>query len=158
MRSLLIPLSLLAVLLVGCTPKKIPGTDLDDTSETRQIIDVLQKYRVAVEHKDLDTLLKMADPSFRDDGGSVNPEDDLDYAGLKTRLPERLAKVTDLKLDLTIKRIELDEEEKFARVTYSYQLTFKVPDYTTRTQSENDIKQMVLKRDGSDGWKIASGI
>lgn len=158
MRALLVPLSVLALLLVGCMPKKIPGTDLDDTDDTRAIIDVMQKYRTAVEHKDLDALVSLADPSFRDDGGSVDPEDDLDYAQLKTRLPERLSKVTDLKLDLTVKRIEFDEDEKVARVTYSYQLSFKLPEYTTRSKSENDIKQMMMRRDATNGWKITSGI
>jgi hypothetical protein len=45
-----------------------------------------------------------------------------------------------------------------ARVTYSYQVSFSLPEYTSRTQSENDIKQMLLKRVGEDEWKIASGI
>jgi hypothetical protein len=33
-----------------------------------------------------------------------------------------------------------------------------MPDYSGRTQSENDIKQMLLKRVGEQEWKITSGI
>lgn len=154
-------LSLLAVLtlgLVGCAPKKIPGTELDDTTETRAIIDVIQKYRSAVESKNTDALLQLADKSFRDDGGSMNPDDDLDYATLPKKLAERMAKIADLKLDLTVRRIEFDSDQKNARVTYSYQLSFKMPEYSSRAQSESDIKQMLLKRVGEDEWKITSGI
>ena len=69
-----------------------------------------------------------------------------------------MSKVSELKLDVTVRRIEFDTDEKVARVTYSYQLTFKMPEYSTRTQSENDLKQMLLKRVGDQEWKITSGI
>jgi hypothetical protein len=155
--SLAVPV--LAVLaLSACSPKKIPGTDLDDTSETRAVIDVMQKYRLAVEAKNPQAVLQLADPSFRDDGGSSSPDDDLDYASLPAKLAQRMAKVSELKLDVTVRRIEFDGDEKVARVTYSYQLSFKMPEYSSRTQSENDIKQMLLKRVGDSEWKITSGI
>ena len=154
-----IPLvALLALALTGCMPKKIPGTDLDDTTDTRAVIDVMQKYRQAVEARNPQALIKLTDESFRDDGGSSAPDDDLDYASLSVKLAQRMAKVSDLKLDVTVRRIEFDSEEKVARVTYSYQLSFKMPDYSSRTQSENDIKQMLLKRVGEQEWKITSGI
>ena len=158
MRTLILPVAVLVFALTGCTPKKIPGTDLDDTSDTRAVIEVLQQYRVAVEAKNTAALLKLTDESFRDDGGSSAPEDDLDYASLPAKLAARMSKVSELKLDVTVRRIEFDSEEKVARVTYSYQLSFKMPDYSTRTQSENDIKQMLLKRVGDQEWKITSGI
>lgn len=154
----LIPVTVLVLALTGCTPRKIPGTDLDDTSDTRAVIDVLQKYRLAVESRNPDALLKLTDESFRDDGGSSAPEDDLDYASLPGKLAARMSKVSELKLDVTVRRIEFDTDEKVARVTYSYQLSFKMPEYSGRTQSENDIKQMLLKRVGEQEWKITSGI
>lgn len=153
----LIPL-LLLVVATGCAPRKIPGTDLDDTDDTRAVLDVLQKYRSAVEKKDTDTIVKLADETFRDDGGSANPDDDLDYASLGPKLTARLAKIANVKLDVTVRRIEFDDDQKMARVTYSYQISFNIPEYTQRTQSENDIKQMILKRVGEQDWKITSGI
>lgn len=158
MRTLLIPAVLLALVLTGCTPRKIPGTDLDDTTETRAVIDVLQKYREAVEKKNIDAITKLADESFRDDGGTSSPDDDLDFASLNNKLTARLSKVADLKLDVTVRRIEFDSEGKVARVTYSYQLAFRLPEYSGRAQNESDIKQMMLKRVGDQEWKITSGI
>ncbi|MBL8910087.1 MAG: hypothetical protein JNM17_05200, partial [Archangium sp.] len=108
--------------------------------------------------KDTDTIVKLADETFRDDGGSANPDDDLDYASLGPKLTARLAKIANVKLDVTVRRIEFDDDSKMARVTYSYQISFNIPEYTQRTQSENDIKQMILKRVGDQDWKIASGI
>lgn len=158
MRKFIPLVAVLALALTGCSPKKIPGTDLDDTSDTRAVIDVLQKYRQAVEAKNTQALQQLADESFRDDGGSSAPEDDLDFATLPAKVAQRLAKISELKLDVTVRRIEFDDDAKMARVTYSYQLSFKMPEYSSRTQSENDIKQMLLKRVGDQEWKITSGI
>jgi hypothetical protein len=158
MQKAILSLAVLALALSACAPKKIPGTDLDDTSATRAVIDVLQKYRLAVEARDPQAVQKLADPSFRDDGGSSSPDDDLEYATIPARLGQRMSKVSELKLDVTVRRIEFDGDEKVARVTYSYQLSFKMPEYSSRTQSENDIKQMLLKRTGDSEWKITSGI
>ena len=58
---------------------------------------------------------------------------------------------------MTVKRIEFDDDQRLARVTYSYQLSFKMPDYTSRAVTETDIKQMTLKR-VDKSWKITSGI
>jgi hypothetical protein len=153
-----IPGLLLALAMSGCMPHKLAGTDIDDTSDTRAVLDVVNLYRAAVERRNAQAVIDLTDESFRDDGGSVNPDDDLDYKALYTVLPGRLLKLRDVKLDLTVRRIEFDDDSKKARVTYSYQLTFKVPEYTPRTQTENDIKQMTLKRVGENAWKITSGI
>lgn len=159
MRTFLIVCSaLFLAAFSSCMPKKIPGTELDDTDDTRALIAVLQQYRSAVEAQNASAIVQMADPAFKDDGGSASPEDDLEYANLGTKLGERLAKVKDLKLELTIKRIELSEAADVARVTYTYQMSFRMPEYSGRIQAENDIKQMVLKRAGEQSWKIVSGI
>jgi hypothetical protein len=143
--------------LAGCSTKKIPGTDIDDTSETRAILDVLTKYRSAVELRNPQALLELADESFRDDGGSAAPDDDLDYRSLHTSLPARMLRFDDIRLDVNVRKVEFDEAQTNAKVTYTYTMSFRMPQYTSRTQSETDIKQMFLKR-GAAGWKITSGI
>ncbi len=151
-------LVLFGLVFTACPPKKIPGTDIDDNDDTKAILAVIRKYRAAVEARNPDALHMLCDPSFTDDGGSALPDDDLDYDTLKTTLQRRLQHVTDVKLEVTVRRIEFDTDDKYARVTYSYQVSFKMPGYSSRTQSENDIKQMMLKRVADSEWKITSGI
>lgn len=158
MRVQLLILLAAGTALSACSPKKIPGTDIDDTEDTQAVLAVVRKYRAAVEARNAEGIFQLCDKSFSDDGGTAVPEDDLEYDNLKAKLIERMAHVTDLKLDLTVRRIEFDTDEKFARVTYSYNVSFKMPGYSSRTQSENDIKQMLLKRIDGQEWKIASGI
>jgi hypothetical protein len=154
-RAALLPL---AVALAACGPHKIPGTDLDDTSETRAILDMVTRYKTAVESRSAQGLLALADESFRDDGGSANPDDDLQYKDLASTLQGRFERLSDVRLDVAVRRIELDADARSARVTYSYTLTFKMPTLSSRSQSETDIKQMALKRVGERDWKIVSGI
>jgi hypothetical protein len=152
--------SLLVAMLMGsaCMPHKLPGTDIDDTSDTREVLDLVTAYRVAVEKKSPAAVIALTDPSFRDDGGSTNPDDDLDAKTLLTALTARFSKIQDLKLDVSVRRIEFDEAVTKAKVTYSYQMTFRMPEFTGKTMNENDLKQMVLKRAADKTWKIVSGI
>ena len=134
MRSILLAVGLVA--LAGCM-KKIPGTEIDDTSDSRAILDVMTAYRSAVEQRNAQGIIDLADPAFRDDGGSSGPDDLYSHE-------------------------DEFEAANAARVTYTYTLSFKMPTLSGRTQTDTDIKQMVLRRsDESNGkarWRIVSGI
>jgi hypothetical protein len=148
-------LSLLAAPLVGllaCGPHRIPGTDLEDNGDTRAIIDVMQKYNNALVAKDAGAILDLVDPTFRDTGGTLTPEDDLDYAKLKSVLPQRLARLNDIALKMDIKTIDVKGD--LASAVYTWVSSFKL---ANRSFTESDIKRMDFRRTAS-GWKILSGI
>lgn len=153
-----IPAALIAIALCACTAKKIPGTDIDDTGETRLILDVMTKYRTALEARNSEAIIKLFDPAFRDDGGSSTPDDDLDFASAPAKLPARLQKLDDVRLDITVRKVEFDEREENVKVTYTYSMSFRTPQFSSKTQTETDIKQMYLRRAGKQEWKITSGI
>lgn len=156
--SLVVLIAAVAALASGCMPKKIPGTEIDDTSETREVMALFGEYRKAVEARDADAVIHLCDESFSDDGGSANPDDDLVYSSLAQELPARFSRVQDVRLEMSIRRIELNDDKTQARVTYGYTLTFRMPKLTNRAQSESDLKQMTLVRVGEKAWKITSGI
>lgn len=160
MRITLLAFGLVA--LAGCT-RKIPGTEIDDTADARAILDVMTAYRSAVEHRNAQAIIDLADPTFRDDGGSSTPEDDLDYTTLYTSLATRFQRMEDVRLDMNVRKMEFDPGTAVAVVTYTYTFSFKMPSLSTRTQTDTDIKQMMLKRsdekdEGKARWRIVSGI
>ncbi len=157
MKALIAVLAVLS-LATGCAAKKIPGTEIDDSDDTRAILSVMEAYRQAVEKRDAQTVVDLADPSFKDDGGSANPDDDLEYATLKTLLPQRLGRLEEVKLEITVRKVEFEKGTDFVRTTYTYTTSFKMPSLNGKTQNEGEIKQMVLKRVGDKQWKIVSGI
>lgn len=149
----------LGVLALGCTPKKIPGTDINDNDDTRAILNVIESYRLAVEKKDAPTIVMLADQTFRDDGGTTNPDDDLDYETLGAVLADRLQKFQDVKLEINVRKIEFDETGAHARAVYTWSSTFKLPGLSSKSQTEGEIKQMAfIRADKKAPWKIVSGI
>jgi len=151
---------LVLAILSGCAAKKIPGTEIDDNDDTRYIITVIEQYRKAVEIKDAQAILDLSDESFRDDGGSASPQDDLDYKQLFTVLPARMSKMDDIKLEIAVRKIDVDRELGTARATYTYSTSFRLPGMNPKVQNEADIKQMTfnLADKSKRTWKITSGI
>ena len=147
------------VLLVagGCPAHRFPGTDIEDNPDTRSILNLLEKYRVAVEHRDADTLIALVSTSFKDNAGTATPDDDLDYQGLQKKLPERFAKVDDVHLDVNVRKIEFNKDNGTATVTYYYNLSFRMPTLSTKLLTESEIKQMLLRLEQGQ-WKIMSGV
>ena len=147
----------LFLLLAACSAKRIPGTDIEDTSDTRAILNIVEKYRSAVEKRDSDGVLKLVSTTFKDDGGTATPEDDMDYPALQKKLPERFAKLDEVHLDLSIRKVSVNEDTGKASVIYYYNMSFKMPGLSSRTRSESEIKQMWLAREKGE-WKITSGV
>ncbi len=144
-------------MLVACGARRIPGTDIEDNDDTRAILQIMEQYRSAIEARDAQGVLRLVSVSFKDDGGTSRPEDRMDYADLQKKLPVELAKLDDVKLDINVRKIEIQSGTNTASAVYTYNLTFRMPRLNNKPQSESEIKKMWFKRDGGL-WKIASGI
>ena len=151
MRSALLSLIVVAA-AAACGPHRIPGTDLEDTGDTRAIIDVISRYNSALEARDANAILALVDPEFRDNAGTLTPEDDIDIERLRTVLPQRLAKLQDVAVRIEIKTIDVKGDK--AQAVYTWVSQFKL---NGKPRTESDIKRMELRR-RADGWKIVSGI
>jgi len=145
-------LSLIVVVAAGCGPHRIPGTDLEDTGDTRAIIDTISKYNSALEARDANGILALVDPEFRDNAGTLTPDDDIDIQRLQTVLPQRLAKLQDVAVRIEIKHIDVKGDR--ASAVYTWVSQFKLGG---KSVTESDIKRMELRR-GAEGWRILSGI
>ncbi|HXX31552.1 MAG TPA: nuclear transport factor 2 family protein [Myxococcaceae bacterium] len=147
-----LPVLWLLAALAGCATTKIPGTEIEETSDSRAIIDVMTKYNAALDAQDAAGILALVDTSFYDDAGTLTPEDDLDYAGLKNKLPQMLQKLQDVRARITVKTMRIDGDR--AAVVYTYAVTYRIGQ---KTQTDTDIKQMELKR-VNGVWKIVKGL
>jgi hypothetical protein len=143
------------VLAAACATKRIPGTDIEDNSSTRAILGVMERYRAALEARDAAAIQGLMSPTFVDDAGTQAPDDDLTYATVPRELPARLAKLEDVKLDLSVRRIVVKDDR--AAAIYYWNASFRTPRLTNRQHRESELEQMLLQRE--DGvWKIVSGI
>jgi hypothetical protein len=130
------------VLLWGCAGQFIPNTDVDDTPENRNIVEFCERYRKALEKKDVGALLELASPSYYDDSGDVDASNDIDYAGLKEYLTAKFkgaafGDVTGLRHEIRYRRISKGDGGVI-NVDYTYSASYRY-----------------LKPDGSEKWENA---
>jgi hypothetical protein len=148
---------ILLLVLSACTPKLIPGTEIQDTEDTRALLLLMEKFRTALENKDVKTLVSLTAPTFRDESGTPDPEDDLDHQHLEAQLTKRLAKVLEIHVEIDVRKIDVEEKE--ARIIYYYTVTFRPKLAGAKGERDSDLKQMVLVREGKgENWKIQTGI
>ena len=152
MRPARLPFLGLVLAALGCATTKIPGTEIEETSDSRAIIGVLSKYNAALDAQDAAAILALVDASFYDDAGTLTPEDDLDYNGLKAKLPVLLQKLQDVRARITVKTMRIEGDR--ASVVYTYAVTYRIGQ---KTQTDTDIKQMEFKR-VNGVWKITKGV
>ncbi|MCC6556260.1 MAG: nuclear transport factor 2 family protein [Polyangiaceae bacterium] len=122
----LAPLLLVAsAALGGCTTHYIPNTDVEDSEENRKIISFCEKYRHAVENKDVGALLQLASPQYYEDGGNVDAADDLDYAGLRDYLTSKFQDARAIRYEIRYRRVLKEEEVVY--VDYTFSASYRIP-------------------------------
>jgi hypothetical protein len=148
--------AIVALLLVtACAPRYIRDTQIPDNEDTEAILLVMEKYRQALLAKDPPAIVKLLAPNFFDDAGTADPADDINAKNAAAVLGNRLAKISDIDLDVQVKRIDLNGDK--ATATYYYTEHYRIPSLDPNLQTSNDLKQMTFEK--LDGvWKIASGI
>ncbi|WP_164015123.1 DUF4440 domain-containing protein [Pyxidicoccus trucidator] len=143
-------------LLVACAPKRIPGTEIADTTDTRAILQVMEQYRAALEARDAAAIQALVTKDFREDAGTpAELEDDLTAANLGPYLENLFKQLQSPKVELDVRRVQVGEN--VAAAVYYWKASWRMPGLSPRPQRESELEQMVFRREDG-GWKIASGI
>jgi hypothetical protein len=149
--------ALLAVLvLLACSPKRIAGTDIQDTEENRAVVATIDAYRKAAERRDANGVLALVSPKYYDDAGTPDPGDDLDYDLLRKRLGEDYRRITVLRLDIGVKRIDVKDDRAFAYVFYDQRYRIRTGVGEIAKQGSDIHRMQLLREDGV--WRFVSGL
>lgn len=151
-------------LLAGCSHDFIPNTQVEDSDFNRSVIAFCEDYRHAVERRNTQALLKMADPKYYEDGGTVDTSDDLDLAGLEDYLKTNFKKTTQIRYEIFYRDVSFGRANQIY-VDYTYSASYKVPvasdpgapptpDVWRRRVADNRLE---LVRDG-EKFRILSGM
>lgn len=117
-------LSLLA--LVSCAAHYIPNTDVEDNDDNRKIIAFCEKYRHAVEERNVPLLLSMASPRYYEDGGNVDATDDMDFSGLREYLEGRFKDTRAIRYEIRYRKVNHGAQNRIL-VDYTYSASYKIP-------------------------------
>jgi hypothetical protein len=149
-------LALAATLAVGCAPRRIPGTEIPNTPDTRAIYETLERYRQALEKRDVAGILALVAPGYFDTAGTPDPADDLDRARLEASLKEELPKAESLKVDFTLRRIDVAGDDAQAEIFFDSFYRVKTPT-TSVPRRDSDVQRIKLKRFDHQ-WLFVSGL
>ena len=142
--------------LPGCATHYIPNTDVEDSEDNRKLIAFCERYRHAVESKNIALLLKLAAPNYYEDGGNVDPTDDIDYAGLKEYLAGKFQDASAIRYEMRYRRGK--KERDIIYVEYTYSASYRIPglkgEEWKHTVADNRLE---LVADG-DTFKILAGM
>jgi hypothetical protein len=141
----------------GCaTVNTIPGTKVPDTKANREILDVCERYRHALEDRDAATLLALAHPDYYEDSGTPNANDDYGYEGLKDVLQKRMAALKTVRYNIEYRKIEISGKRANVDIRYdaSFQLATEMGD---RWERKLNDKRLELENDGKR-WLIIAGM
>jgi hypothetical protein len=148
---------LLGLLPSGCaTFTVIPGTKVVDTKVNREILDICEKYRHALEDRDGATLLALASPNYYEDSGTPKGDDDYGYEGLKEVLQKRLAALRTVRYNIEYRKV--DVEGRRAKVDIRYDASFQIAtEMGDRWERKQNDKRIELEHDGHR-WLILAGM
>ncbi len=110
--------------LDACVTGNIPNTDVADNSENREVIGVAERYRRAVEQRDVRTLLSLAAPNYFEDGGTPQGDDDYGYDGLRRLLAVWTEEVREVRYEMRYRRVTFERDGNRAQVDYTYTGSF----------------------------------
>lgn len=119
-----------------------------------------EKYRKAVEHRDVPVLMAIASPKYYEDGGNIDPTDDMDFEGLRKYLNEDFQKAKAIRYEIRYRRVLVAKESDRIFVDYTYSASYKVPsidearDQWRRSVAENRLE---LVKEG-ESFKITGGM
>lgn len=153
----LVAFALGVIPLAGCATHYIANTDVEDTDFNRELIEFCEKYRHAVEYRNVPLLLQMAHDNYYEDGGTVDTSDDIDKAGLQEYLEGRFKETAGIRYEIRYRNISPGRKQTFF-VDFTYSASYKIPSpdgEAWRRRVADDRLELV--RDG-ESFKILSGM
>ncbi|MCA9718627.1 MAG: hypothetical protein H6713_36140 [Myxococcales bacterium] len=166
-------LSLLGAVTVSVAPMAltackngptIPGTEIPDTEDNREILQTLERFRTAFVRQDAATILSTAHESYYDEGGTDDPYDDIVYEELGRTLKKRMNQIESVRFTMEYLQIFVNRDRATVDVWMDASFRMKPildEEGNERIQArfarQQDYARFELIRDG-EGWLITKGI
>lgn len=108
-----------------------------------------------MEKLDPQAVMALVAPDYFDGAGTPDSVDDVDRAGLEKRLHD-LANVTALRLQLTVRDIQVKGDQGLAEVFFDQYYRVNTPNGPV-ARHDADVHRMALKK-VQGAWKFTSGL
>jgi ketosteroid isomerase-like protein len=143
----------------GCGPRYVEGTKVEYTAEKQRLADLIERYRLAMEQRDVEALRALASRDYYENGSTTtDPADDYGYDGLERLFVDVKNNVKDVKYTVEIKEIRVMAEGESAHVDLEYtgQYLFTIGE-RDRWETVTDKNRLTLRKEDGN-WRIISGM
>ena len=145
-------------LAFGCAkPKLIPNTKVRDTELNRAILQVVEKYRRAMEKLDAAGVLALTHPTYQDHAGTPQADDDIDYNGLRKLLATRFKRTTKVRYHIEYQAVDVKGREAQVDTYIDATFEYREPSASPRWRRLTDYNRFHLLKDG-ETWRFVSGL
>ena len=107
-----LPLLIALAALSACEPTLIPNTRIEDTGDNREVVEFIERYRLAIESRNTSALLALASKNYFDDMGTPGGRDDIDYDGLKQALERLREEVLGARYQISYRAVTFDTQSR----------------------------------------------
>lgn len=133
-------------LIQGCKPRLLPSTNVPSTRENKSIVAFLEQYKSAIEKRSVDAIMELVAKDFKDNMGSEDPKNQIDYLGLKERLEKTLPRLQDLRLGMFVQHISKIEKDTYEVVFYfNKHILTEVPS-GEKWISIKEVSRMIIRK------------
>ena len=150
---------LVVLTLAACSPKYLPNTEVPDTDENRVIVDLVERYRQAIEERDVRALREMVSRNyFSNAGTTADPEDDYGYDQIEQLiLPMLKQNIKKVQYGIFVKRVRFESPTRaVAEFEHSFRYLYVVDGRDT-WQAKVDFARLQFGLE--DGvWRIVGGL
>jgi hypothetical protein len=135
----------------------IPGTKIPDEPRNREIVQVVEKYRHAVQDMKVADLMAMAHPHYYEHSGTPIGNDDYSYKGLLKVIRTRIGQLVTMRCNLKYLRVRW-QAEHIAEVEIYISANFQLKTAEgERWHRMTDYNKMVLVKERGR-WQFIRGM
>ena len=143
----------------GCKPELIPGTQVEDSDENREVLTFLTRYQAAMQARKVDDVIKLCAADYFETNGNDTPADDYNIDGLRTKLGEHFGRTKEIVLEVYVQQIERTDDAVKVAYRYNTRALVGFPS-GDKWLTATDINKISLRQieDDEIGYRILSGL
>ena len=158
-------LLLLVMTAGGCGGKQLRSPllaediELRDTEVNREILALMEEYEEALSQLNLPRLRALLSEEYFENAGTTHTgDDDYGYEGILQVLETLRAHIRDMRVEILVRQVEVDERRGRAVVLYefAYTMLYEVEGEGV-WDTARDVNRMDLRRT-EQGWRIVGGM
>lgn len=115
-----------ALAAAACHDKVIPNTEIPDNDDNRAIIAFCERYRHAVEDRNVGLLLSLASQRYFDNSGTPLADDDIDRAGLEQVLSDRFKELKTMRYEIKYRNVFEGVGVVYVEFTYNMAFQYEI--------------------------------